>query len=216
MNKKIEISALAFNKNFFEFKKDVNKCLEYGINNLHYDIMDNIFVPNSSFQNLEKLDSLIKKGFSISAHLMVSDVEKYVKKLVYKSVKYITFHCESQNIEKSIEIIRYIRGKNIKCGIAIKPKTNIEEYKKLIEMSDILTVMSVEPGFGGQKFLENSPSRISDIKKLCKNNTLIQIDGGINDETIRLVKNYCDFFVTGSYLYKNMENYKNILEEINS
>lgn len=213
--KKLEISALAFSKDFNQFKNDVDTMLKNGIIDLHYDVMDNIFVPNSSFQNLEHLDYLIEKNFSISVHLMVQDVESYLKKIVYKNVRYITFHCESQDVEKSIELIRFIRSKNIKAGIAIKPKTNIEEYEKLIKIADIITIMSVEPGFGGQKYIDGSDKRLMEIKKIAKQDAIFQIDGGINDETLPIVKNCCDMFVSGSFLYKNASKYKELLKIIN-
>ena len=213
--KKLEISALAFSKDFNQFKNDVDTMLKNGIIDLHYDVMDNIFVPNSSFQNLEHLDYLIEKNFSISVHLMVQDVESYLKKIVYKNVRYITFHCESQDVEKSIELIRFIRSKNIKAGIAIKPKTNIEEYEKLIKIADIITIMSVEPGFGGQKYIAGSDKRVMEIKKIAKQDAIFQIDGGINDETLPIVKNCCDMFVSGSFLYKNASKYKELLKIIN-
>lgn len=214
--KKIEISALAFNKNPLKFIKDVNAFKQKNILDLHYDVMDNVFVPNKSFNNLQYLNYLIKKGFNISVHLMVNDVEKYLKRLVYKKVQYITFHCESQDIQKGKDLIRFIKSKGIKAGIAIKPKTNIDDYKELIAMSDIITVMSVEPGFGGQTYIKDSEKRAEQIKKLANKNTLIQIDGGINEETLNLSKNSCDFFVSGSFLYKNIDSYPKYLSIISN
>lgn len=204
--KKLEISALAFSKDKDQFKKDLQNCIDNDVLDLHYDVMDNIFVPNYSFQNLEYLDEIIEKGFSVSVHLMVQDVEPFLKKLVYKDVKYITFHCESQDIERSIEFIRFIRSKNIKAGIAIKPKTNLKEYQKLIKISDVITVMSVEPGFGGQKYIPTSGERIDEIKKIAKQNVIIEVDGGINNEVLPLIQNKANLFVSGSFLYKNLNN----------
>lgn len=212
--RKLEISALAFRKNFEDFKKDVIRMKKNNISSLHYDVMDNIFVPNTSFINLDFLDYLISNDFEISVHLMVKDVEYYLKKIVYKKVKYITFHCESQNVEKGIELIRFIRSKNILAGVAIKPKTNINDYERLIKMSDIITVMSVEPGFGGQKYIEGSEKRVNLIKQINKD-ALIQIDGGINNLTINLVKDNCDLIVSGSYLYDNANNYQALEKLIN-
>lgn len=210
----LEISALAFNKNYFKFLKDVKNFKDKGIVNLHYDVMDNIFVPNTSFKNLQHLNYLIKQGFNISVHLMVNDVEKYLKKLVYKNIKYITFHCESQDIEKSKDLIRFIKSKNIKAGIAIKPNTDIKKYQPLLKMCDIVTVMSVEPGFGGQKYIANSEKRAKEIKSLAREDTLIQIDGGINEETLNISKNYCDMFVSGSFLYNNINDYQKFVNLI--
>ena len=177
--------------------------------------MDNEFVPNKSFMNLEFLDYLIDKGCNISVHLMVADVEKFVKQIVTKKVKYITFHCEAEKIEKSIEIIKYIRSKGIKGGIAIKPSTNLNDYKELIKMSDKITIMSVEPGFGGQKYIDGSEIRVNKIRELCYNDTILEIDGGINDKTMLLCKNNINHFVTGSFLFNNIEKFEELKKILN-
>lgn len=216
MEKIIELSVLALNqKNESEFKKQLNECLKYGIKNIHYDIMDNQFVPNTSFINLEFLDYLIDKNCIVSCHLMVKDVKKIVTEIVKKNVSYITFHCESQSISNGKEIIKFIKSKNIKTGIAIKPTTDLKAYSELIKLSDKITVMSVEPGFGGQKYIIGSEKRIDEIKKIANINTIIEIDGGINDQTIKLCKDGADHFVTGSFLFENLEKYEHLKKLIN-
>ena len=216
MEKIIELSVLALNqKNENEFKKQFEQCLKYGIKNIHYDIMDNHFVPNTSFINLEFLDYLISKDCIISCHLMVENVKEIVKKIIQKKVTYITFHCEAQSITEGKEIIELIQSHNIKAGIAIKPKTNIDEYKDLIKISDKITVMSVEPGFGGQKYINGSELRINEIKRLANKNTIIEVDGGINDQTIKLCKSEANHFVTGSFLFENLEKFNELKRFIN-
>lgn len=214
-NKIIEISALPFKKSIFKFKKDVKNCLENNIKDLHYDVMDNIFVNNLSFHKLQRLNYLIKKNINVGVHLMVSDVEKYVKKLINKKLKYITFHCEAIDISLSKKIINLVQQKNIKCGIAIKPNSDLEKYKELIQMSNFITVMSVEPGFGGQKYIENSEVRAEQIKKMANDDCIIQIDGGITDTTMLKAK-ICDNFVSGSFLYNQKEKYNDFIKILNN
>lgn len=214
MNKKIEASILAFERNFFKFKKTSKLMWEQGITNIHYDVMDGIFVPNTAY-NGERINLLKKIGFKISVHLMVADVEKYIKKFVYKNIDYLTFHCEATDKNKAMEIIKFIKGKNIKAGIAIKPETPIEHYIELIRMSDIITVMGVQPGFGGQKYIPQTTDRLKELSKLKPEGCIIQLDGGVTTEIIKLTKEYVDSFVSGSFLVKT-ENKKEILDLLNN
>lgn len=211
MKKIIELSVLALDQtNEKKFKEEFELCLKNNIKDIHYDIMDNKFVPNTSFMNLEFLDYLIEKGCNVSAHLMVENVKSFIPKLVTKKVKYITFHCESQSIEESIEIIHEIKKNGIKAGIAIKPNSSLKKYEQLIKISDKITVMSVEPGFGGQKYIEGSEIRIREIKELSHKDIIIEIDGGINDKTMLLCKNDATHFVTGSFLFNNIDKFEEL------
>ncbi|EGZ31584.1 ribulose-phosphate 3-epimerase [Malacoplasma iowae] len=214
MKKIIEASILAFDRNYFKFKKTSKLMWNQKIKNIHYDVMDGNFVPNTAY-NGERINLLKKIGFKISVHLMVCDVEKYVKKFVYKNIDYLTFHCEAVDKEKAVEIIKFIKGKNIKAGIAIKPETSIEDYIELIRMSDIITVMGVQPGFGGQKYIPETTNRLKELSKLKHEGCVIQLDGGVTTEIIKLTKEYVDSFVSGSFLVKT-ENKKEILDLVSS
>lgn len=217
--KRIEISALAFKRSqFFEFRKDARTFIDKKITNLHYDVMDGEFVKNKSFPNLEHLDWLIKLKFRVSIHLMVKHVQNYMTKLIAKSsnIGSITFHCEPLNVDESIEIIKNLRNKNLLVGIAIAPNTKLNPYLELIKMSSIITVMSVQPGYGGQAFIEGSQERVKEIRKLAHKNTIIELDGGLNMERISQTKHYADWFVSGTYLYKNIYKYNELLKIVNS
>lgn len=173
---------------------------------IHLDIMDGIFVEN-------KVDFDFNYNFNkkLDIHLMVNNVKEYIEK--YKVLKpvYITFHIEvNENID---EIIKILKDNNIKVGISIKPNTNINILNKYLPYIDLVLVMSVEPGRGGQKFIEKSINRIEYLKDLKEKNNynyLIEVDGGINNETISMVKN-ADIKVVGSYI-TNSDNYE---EQIN-
>lgn len=210
----IEASVLAFNKNENEFKQQSILMWEKGVRNIHYDVMDNIFVPNTAY-NGEYLDFLKKQGFIISVHLMVKDVKKYVEHFLKYDIDYLTFHCEPINHDEINELIKLIKSKNIKAGIAIKPNTNINDYLDVIKNIDIITVMGVEPGFGGQKYIESTTDKLKLIKETVNKNTIIQLDGGVNEHVMKLTKNYVNFFVSGSFLInysKSLDNLKEIIK----
>lgn len=209
--KLIEASILAFNKKTNEFKKTAKRMFLNDIKNIHYDVMDGIFVPNVAY-NGEKIRYLKRKGFKISVHLMVVNVKEYVEKFIKYNIDYLTFHCEPLKINESIELINLIKSNGIKAGIAIKPNTIPGEYSELIEMSDIITIMGVEPGFGGQKFIPKTVELINKIKKYAKKDTILQLDGGVNLEIIKMLKNDINFFVSGSFLV----NYDGDLKELNN
>ena len=168
---------------------------------LHLDIMDGKFVSNTVDMSL--LPELVT---SKDIHLMVEDVKAYVD--VYKKYnpEYITFHVEVGNTK---ELIDYIHSLGIKVGLSIKPSTNLSEIKPYLHMIDLVLVMSVEPGRGGQTFIEDSIERVKELSNIRIDNNYnykIEIDGGINQDTIKLVPE-CDLFVVGSYITSS-DNFK--------
>ncbi|WP_373434908.1 ribulose-phosphate 3-epimerase [Metamycoplasma equirhinis] len=186
----------------------VTQLTKWGVNNIHYDIMDNIFVPNVALQYAEVKS--IKENcpkHMMDIHLMVKDVFGYYE--MYKNVgDIITFHYEALTEGEILQLIEIAKKDNVKLGISIKPKTKVREIIPLIKNFSLVLIMSVEPGFGGQKFIENSLNKVSELKQyLTKNNLkniLIQIDGGINDGNIKnCFKFGVDMAVVGSYLVKN-------------
>ncbi len=211
----IEASLLAVSNKYFEFHKTIKSLIKNKINHIHYDVMDNIFVPNVAF-NGEHLKFLKRKGFKISIHLMVANPKIYVENYINKyKFDYLTFHCETISIENSIKLIKYIKEHNIKAGIAIKPNTDIRLYESVIKECDIITIMGVEPGFGGQKYIESTTDKIKKIKKMANKNTILQIDGGVNLDVIKLLKNDIDMFVSGSFLINNINKIEEIMNALN-
>ena len=185
---------------------NVNKLVNCDIDYLHLDIMDGIFVNNKN----EVLDVPHIKPLDI--HLMVSDVYKYVDKYKTFNPLYITFHYE---VGKDIlSIINYIKKFNIKVGLSIKPSTKVEEIIPYLPYLDLVLVMSVEPGKGGQTFIMDSIDKIKKLKEL-KGNYVIEVDGGINDSTIKYVSD-ADIVVVGSYITSGNyeERIKNLKEKI--
>ena len=177
---------------------------------IHIDVMDNKFVPNYQLpvKEVNELGLYTKKPFDI--HLMIEDPLTFIKNLHVKNIKSITIHLE---INKDIEeIINIIKSLKYEVGIAIKPNTDINLIDKYINNIDKVIIMSVEPGFGGQKFMDKSIDRINIIRKK-KENIIIEVDGGINKETINSIKKISDIAVVGSYI-TNSNNYQEAINNI--
>lgn len=168
---------------------------------IHMDIMDAEFVPNISFgySVVGALRKLTDKPFD--THLMMMHPQNYIEQFVKAGSQYITFHVEADcDVLKTIELIHSF---GIKAGISIKPKTSVAEIEKYLPYVDMVLVMSVEPGFGGQKFMPIAIDKVKELKDLRNKNNynyLINIDGGINGDTAPLISDYVDLAVSGSYI----------------
>ncbi len=194
-----------------DIKENIELLDKLNIDFLHLDIMDGIFVPNKTWE-YEEIEQLLKNTKTKKdVHLMVKNVKKYIDDFIKINPENITFHYEAT--DNQLELIKYIKNKNIKAGLSIKPQTEIKEIKHLLKDIDLVLVMSVEPGFGGQKYIENSTKKINELKKLREENNykyVIEVDGGINNETKEKAKN-ADILVVGSYITNN--NYKEKIKE---
>ena len=180
---------------------------------LHVDFIDDSFVSGKKipFRKLKKIPKIASKRLDI--HLMTNKLNKYIKKFSLLNCEYITFHIEATN--KPEKYISLIHSYGIKCGIAINPNTNIEEVKSVLDMADLVLVMSVEPGYGGQEFIEDTVSKLVELRSYIEKEKLdliLSVDGGINNETINKVKPYVDMVVSGSYI-TNSDSFQ---EKINS
>ncbi|HHT82610.1 MAG TPA: ribulose-phosphate 3-epimerase [Acholeplasmataceae bacterium] len=181
---------------------------------IHLDIMDGNFVPNLSFG--PHIAKIIRNETEIpfDTHLMVLDPLNWIHTFSIPGTEFITVHYESENF---LEAIKLIKEQGIKAGISIKPQTEVEEILEYLPIVDLVLVMSVEPGFGGQKFMPEAIAKISELNRIRVEqglNYLIEVDGGINDETIQQVKAVgADFAVVGSYLF-NQKNRKKEIKEL--
>ena len=202
--------AISFLKSKYSVLETINKINETDADYLHVDIMDGIFVPNKTDDNIEVLKESNKL---LDVHLMVDNPIPYIIK--YKNLKpeFITIHSEiDYNIE---DLIRLIHSYGIKVGISIKPKTNIKNIEKYLELVDNILIMSVEPGLGGQKFMDSVCFKIDILDKLRKERNykyVISIDGGINDNTIDKVSDV-DFVISGSFICMS-DNYQSNINKL--
>lgn len=203
---KISPSILSSN-NRIECIKNLNKTKS---DYIHIDTMDGIFVPNTQMPIEEVIELEKYSQLPLDIHLMVENPETYINHLKKKNIEYITIHIE---IEKDInKLINKIKSLNYKVGLSIKPNTSIKELIPYLDKIDLVLIMSVEPGFGGQKFMPNSLEKAKKLREL-KKDIIIEIDGGINDTNIEEVKKYVDIAVVGSYI-TNSNDYNQAINNL--
>ena len=212
---KIAPSILA--ADLLDIKNEVINVDDAGAEFIHIDVMDGHFVPNLSFgYNMVKTLRPITKKI-LDVHLMISPVEPFIKEFINAGSDIISFHPEADQNTK--EIISMIKKSNCKVGIAVHPNIKIEEIKEFLNDVDLVIIMTVVPGFGGQKFLEDQVNKISALKEIRKNinaNYEIEIDGGINYQTSKIcIDKGADILVAGSYVYgAPKEEYKDKINSI--
>lgn len=192
---KLSVSIL----NSKDRKEMIDKLNNANISYIHMDVMDGKFVSQNtlSYQELRELSSFSNKKLDV--HLMMDNPEEYINNIKdLNNIENITIHLE---IDKDIKkILSMIKSLDIKRGISIKPNTDINKLLPYLNDIDLILVMTVEPGLGGQPFIGTSTTRLKEIKKLIKDkDILIEVDGGINSNTINLVKD-ADIVVVGSYI----------------
>ena len=204
--KDVIISPSVLGADFLHFENEVKRIKEAGLKWIHFDVMDGHFVNNISFGNLF-LDKVSKDLDIIKdVHLMVNDPLSMVEKYAEAGADYLTFHYEACKSDAEVfEIIDKIHECGMKAGISIKPKTPVTVVYPFLHSLDLVLIMSVEPGRGGQKFIETSLNRIYALKTKINEErvtTLISVDGGVNDITgPDCVKMGVDILVVGQYLF---------------
>ncbi len=204
--KEVSGSFLSNNDKFYEINRLNNSNVDY----IHFDVMDGKFVSNKNItvSELPKLIDNVKKKIDI--HFMVSNPDKYIEKICYYNIEYITIHYEIKNLEDYID---KIKNYGFKVGIAIKPETDIEKIYYLLDKINLVLIMSVEPGKSGQKFIDVS-DKINKLKQEIINRNLnvkISVDGGINEEVLTYVKE-ADILVSSSFILSDLDKNVDILK----
>lgn len=214
------VSASVLSADMLHLEDEIKKLEENGVDMIHFDVMDGVFVNNISFglpvlQSIDKLNADIL----LDVHLMITDPLKYIKDFFLAGADMITFHLESES--NTADTIEAIRRTDAQIGIAIKPSTPAEAVFPYINDVDMILVMTVEPGFGGQAFMDMS-EKIRKIREYAGKNRysnrhlFIQVDGGINAETAPIVKKAgADILVSGSYLFR-ADDMKKAVETLKS
>lgn len=207
----IIISPSILSANFANLEKDIRQVESAGAEWLHIDVMDGHFVPNITIgvpvvKSLRNITDL-----TLDVHLMIENPDKYIKPFAEAGADIITFHYEAAK-EKAKDIIDNIKSYGIMAGLSIKPKTSQKEIERLIPFADLILVMTVEPGFGGQEFMKDCADKLSYIKSLQKEGQYLQVDGGINNATAKYcIERGANSLVAGSYVFNG-----NIVENIRS
>ena len=214
--KKIQISPSILSADFNQLGNEIKRLEEAGADMIHVDVMDGHFVPNLTMGPpvIKALRKYTKLPFDV--HLMISPVHKYIKDYADAGADIITIHPETtDNLEDSIQ---HIKKLNKKIGISLNPGTQVEVIKKFLEKIDLVLIMSVNPGFGGQKFIPEVLVKIKELKKIKDQQNLnfdIEVDGGINFDNSKLVIDAgANILVSGTTIFKN--NNGNIKKNIDT
>lgn len=201
------ISPSILSADFSNLERDIKLVEKYGADWIHIDVMDGHFVPNITIGAPVVSDIRKVTKMPLDVHLMIENPEKYLDDFIKAGSDIITFHYEAA--KNPVDLLKEIKRKGAKAGISIKPKTNPEKIKNMLEFADLVLVMTVEPGFSGQKFMEDCASKIKyfrDWAEKNKKDLIIQVDGGINDKTAKICKEYgATSLVAGNYIYKNKD-----------
>ena len=203
--KKIKISPSILSADFSQLGNEIRKLEEAGADMIHIDVMDGHFVPNLTMGPpiIKALRKYTKLPFDV--HLMISPVHKYINDYAEAGADIITIHPEAtEDLKKSIKSIKDL---NKKVGVSLNPKTKIDLIINLLNEIDLVLIMSVNPGFGGQKFIPEVLEKIKDLKKIKDKNSLkfdIEIDGGINFDNNKLaIEAGANILVSGTTIFKN-------------
>ncbi|MCX6447205.1 MAG: ribulose-phosphate 3-epimerase [Actinobacteria bacterium] len=213
MGNRILINPSILNANFDDLEGEIERVAKVS-DQLHLDIMDNKFVPNFTFHFKQALEIIAFSKLPVDAHLMVEDADVIAPKYAENGCESVTFHFEAANNVK--QTISHIKSNGSKVGLAIKPGTKFAQVEEFIDELDLLLIMTVEPGFGGQSFMTDQMEKVSQARAFINEGKafpLLQVDGGISESTIETAASAgANCFVAGSAVYKSSDPAETIVK----
>ena len=213
----IKIAPSILAADLMNMKEEIELVDNYGAEYIHIDVMDGQYVENIAFgpNIVESLRPITKKILDV--HLMITPVAKYIDSFIKAGADIISFHPDAD--KNTQNIIKQIKSNNCKVGIAVHPKINISDIEIFLDDIDCVIVMTVVPGFGGQKFMHSEVKKITELDNIKKQKNLkfeIEVDGGINHETGKICREKnVNILVAGSYIFSSgKENYKKMINSL--
>ncbi len=200
----IRITPSILNADFSQLDQEINRIASVS-DLLHLDVMDNIFVPNFTFDFDQAASIIGSSPIPVDSHLMIADVDRLAPAYAHAGSASVTIHAEASSSIRST--LRSIRSEGARSGLAIKPGTSIEEYADLVDDVDMYLIMTVEPGFGGQKFMSTMMDKVARTRSIIGDRPIwLQVDGGISLETIEIAREAgADTFVAGSAVFNSAD-----------
>ena len=213
----VKIAPSILSANLMHMHDEIQSIDKNGSEYIHIDVMDGHYVDNLTFgaNMVKSIRPITQKVLDV--HLMITPVKKYIEEYIKAGSDIISFHPEADNNSK--DIIKQIKSANLKAGIAVHPKVSISDIAEFLDLIDMVIVMTVVPGFGGQKFMHSEINKIIELANIRKERNLhyeIEVDGGINSETAQICKDVdADVLVAGSYIFSGgRENYKKKIDSL--
>ena len=213
----VKIAPSILSANLMHMHDEIQSIDKNGSEYIHIDVMDGHYVDNLTFgaNMVKSIRPITQKVLDV--HLMITPVKKYIDEYIKAGSDIISFHPEADNNSK--DIIKQIKSANLKAGIAVHPKVSISDIAEFLDLIDMVIVMTVVPGFGGQKFMHSEINKIIELANIRKERNLhyeIEVDGGINSETAQICKDAnADVLVAGSYIFSGgKEDYKKMIDSL--
>lgn len=209
---KIKVAPSILSANFSCLAKEIRKVEQAGADMIHIDVMDGHFVPNITIGPFIVKDIRRLTKLPLDVHLMIEEPVRFIKDFIRAGGDMITVHIETIELKRYLTYAKGLKSKGIKLGVSLNPATSLSKIKSLLDITDLVLVMSVNPGFSGQAFMPSAISKIRQLRKIYNGN--IAVDGGINAQTGRLVVSAgADILVAGSYIF-NAKNYKQAIRSL--